>query len=229
MKAVYCLIAFIAFANAIPSADTVVPEVEEIEVAADWKQTIAQEAKDQVTALLQSGKDEGACADLAASTIKEVENAVDSQQKILDSLNTGADCHKEGQAGVDAAQKTLKSANSALTAAEKAFSDAEDAPVAVPAKSFASLKEGECDFFFGDSAYTGAKATYTSAKNELEKAKGSQKAATDALAQAKEAQKAAEEECLCAVRTTRPGRLPTRTTTRTRRPTPRASTWLVCS
>jgi len=200
MKAVYCFIAFIAFANAIPSADTVVPEVEEIEVAADWKQTVAQEAKDQITSLLQSGKDEGACADLAASTISEVENAVDAQQKILNSLNTGADCHKEGQAGVDAAHNTLEAANSALVDAEKAFSDAENAPVSVPAKPFSSLKEGECGFFFGDSAYTSAKASYTSAKNELEKARGAQKSAQDALATAQEAQKAAQQECLCDVR-----------------------------
>merc|ERR1719506_2158649 len=200
MKAVYCLIAFIAFANAIPSADTVVPEVEEIEVAADWKQTIAQEAKDQVTALLQSGKDEGACADLAASTIKEVEDAVSAQQKILNSLNTGSDCHKEGQAAVDAAQNTLESANSALTDAQKAFADAENAPVSIPAKAFSTLKEGECDFFFGDSAYTSAKETFKGAKEALEKAKGAQKAAADAVDVAKKAQEAAIQECLCDVR-----------------------------
>lgn len=32
--------------------------------------------------LIQEGKDEGACADLAAATISEVENAVNTQQQV---------------------------------------------------------------------------------------------------------------------------------------------------
>merc|ERR1712159_253893 len=193
MKTLICLAVFITIAYALPNTDSVVPEVELVEDAVDWRQTVAQEAKNQVTALLQSGKDQGACADLAASTIKEVEDAVSAQQKILNSLDTGSECHKEGQAAVDSAQSSLESANSALTDAQKAFADAENAPVSVPAKAFSTLKEGECGFFFGDSAYTSAKETFKGAKEALEKAKGTQKAAADALDVANKAWKAANQ------------------------------------
>merc|ERR1719460_273198 len=67
----------------------------------------AKEAQAAITVMLQEGKDEGACASLASATIKEVEDGVAGQQKILNALDTGASCPSEGQAGVDAAQKIL--------------------------------------------------------------------------------------------------------------------------
>lgn len=42
----------------------------------------AVDAKNTVDMLLQQGKDQGACADLASATISEVQNSVDAQQKV---------------------------------------------------------------------------------------------------------------------------------------------------
>merc|ERR1711871_1809059 len=150
--------------------------------------------------MLQEGKDEGACASLASATIKEVEDGVAGQQKILNALDTGASCPSEGQAGVDAAQNSLNSATSALSDAQKAFNDANAAPVSVGPQAFSSLQEGNCAFFFSDPAYASAKEAFKTAKDQLEKAKGAKASAETALATAKEAQKKAIRECQCDVR-----------------------------
>jgi len=201
MKLLFLSTLVVATVTALPSPDQypdgVVPETGLVDTNAFDP---AQEAQSAITVMLQEGKDEGACAALAASTVKEVEDAVNAQQEILNALDTGSDCHKEGQAGVDLAQQAVDSATSKLSDAEKAFSDAESAPVSVPAKPFTSLKEGDCAFFFGDSAYTSAKVTFENAKSELETARGAKKAADDALAKAKEEAAKAVEECQCDVR-----------------------------
>jgi len=104
-----------------------------------------KEAQDTVTNLLQSGKDAGACADLAASAVQEVEDAVSAQQKVLDSLDTGADCHTKGQSAVDAAQETLNQANKDKEDADTAAASATSADVAFAPKPLSSLTPNQCD------------------------------------------------------------------------------------
>jgi len=195
------LLALVATAVcALPSADlpdSVVPETGLVDTNAFDP---AKEAQAAITVMLQEGKDEGACASLASATIKEVEDGVAGQQKILNALDTGASCPSEGQAGVDAAQNSLNSATSALSDAQKAFNDANAAPVSVGPQAFSSLQEGNCAFFFSDPAYTSAKEAFKTAKDQLEKAKGAKASAETALATAKEAQKKAIRECQCDVR-----------------------------
>merc|ERR1740127_330688 len=117
MKTVICLAVIITITYALPNTESVVPETHFVSGVAvvpevEMLQVNAfQEAQDYVTELLQDGKDQGACADLAAATIKEVQDEVATQQKILDSLDTGADCPNKGQAAVDSAQSTLDQAN----------------------------------------------------------------------------------------------------------------------
>merc|ERR1712127_791105 len=122
----------------------------------------ATEAQNSVDMLIQEGKDEGACADLAAATISEVENAVNTQQKILGSLDTGSDCGSKGQAAVDTAQQAVTDANDAKAAADAAQSAAVDAPITFQPKNLGSLQEGQCGTFFSDPAYVKAVA----AKNQ---------------------------------------------------------------
>lgn len=119
--------------------------------------------------------------------------------QILNALDNGSDCHNQGQDSVDAAQKSLDSATSALSDANKALADANNAPVTVAAP-FSTLTEGQCGFFFSDSAYTSVKASFDTAKSEVQKAQGAKNGAVTALAAAKEDQKAAVEQCLCDVR-----------------------------
>merc|ERR1712054_570962 len=128
MLRIFSIVAFIALANALPSSDSIVPEVElQQEFTVDWRKTVAQDAQDQITLLLQEGKDDGACADLATATLKEVDDSVDALQSILNALDDGSNCPNEGQAAVDAAQSTLESATAALADAEKAFGSAKTA------------------------------------------------------------------------------------------------------
>merc|ERR1719473_862613 len=109
MMKIFALLAFVGVATALPStADDIVPEGFDASGMApptDFLEVSAfDEAKATVQSMIQAGKDQGACADLAAATVKEVEDSVDAAQKILDSLHTGSDCPNKGQGAVDAAQ-----------------------------------------------------------------------------------------------------------------------------
>merc|ERR1712178_158142 len=104
-------------------------------------------------------KDEGACADLADATIKEVVDSVDNQQKILDALDTGADCPKEGQDAVDAATADLQTANKNKQDADAALAAAKTAMVKISPKALSSLQKEDCGFVFNDPAYLSAKTT----------------------------------------------------------------------
>lgn len=194
MKTVICLAVFITIAYAVPNTDSVVPEVEMLQVDA------FQEAHDYVTELLQDGKDQGACADLAAATIKEVQNEVATQQKILDSLDTGSDCPNKGQAAVDAAQSSLDQANKDKTDAEAAAASAVNTPVSIAPKSLSGLTPGNCAPFFTDPAYVAAVAARDAAKAAAAQAAGAVPGAQAGLKAAQDAQKEAIKECQCAVR-----------------------------
>merc|ERR1711871_1560545 len=146
------------------------------------------EAKAAVASMIKAGKDEGACADLASATIKEVEDAVDSQQKALDSLDTGADCASKNQEEVDAAQGNLDQANKDKTDADAAAAAAAGADVAFSPKPLSSLTPGQCDTFFTDPAYTSTQAA------------GAVTAAEAGLKAAQEAQQEAIAECKCSAK-----------------------------
>merc|ERR1719155_145066 len=117
MIKIFTLLAFVGVATALPStADDIVPEgfdasgmdASGMAPSTDFLEVSAfDEAKATVQSMIQAGKDQGACTDLAAATVKEVEASVDAAQKILASLNTGSDCPNKGQGAVDAAQSAL--------------------------------------------------------------------------------------------------------------------------
>merc|ERR1711959_364276 len=116
MMKIFALLAFVGAATALPStADDIVPEgfdASGMAPPANFLEVSAfDEAKATVESMIQAGKDEGACADLAATTIKEVEDSVAAGQKTLEALNNGADCPNKGQGAVDAAPSALNQAN----------------------------------------------------------------------------------------------------------------------
>jgi len=190
MKSVITLSAFLTVALALP-ATTPFQEVGATTAGYD----AAADAKDTVAVLLQEGKDEGACASLADASIKEVEDSVSSAQKILDALDTGADCHKEGQAAVDQAQTALDNAKQAAADADAAAAKAASTPVKFNPVPFSSLKEGVCDTFFSDPHYLQAKQEAKAAKDAATKAAGAVTAAETALTAAKKAQEEAVAKC----------------------------------
>merc|ERR1712224_388262 len=145
----------------------------------------SEQAQATITELLQAGKDEGACADLAAATIKEVEDSVDNQQKILNALDTGADCPKEGQDTVDSANAGLQQAQKNKEDADAAWVAAKTAMVKLGPKTLSSLSPGDCGFVFNDPAYTSAKST---AETTAVAAGGAVTSAQQAVVDAQEAQ-----------------------------------------
>jgi hypothetical protein len=190
------LLALVATAYALPSPDMTVPETELVSNLFDP----IKEAQDTVTNLLQSGKDAGACADLAASAVQEVEDAVSAQQKVLASLDTGADCHTKGQSAVDAAQETLTQANKDKEDADTAAASATSADVAFAPKPLSSLTPNQCDQFFSDPAYTAAVAAKEAATGSATKAEGAVTAAQSGLKAAQDAQAEAIKECQCSAK-----------------------------
>lgn len=195
MVKIFALFAILAFAAAIPS-DQVSPEDDLVQVGV----TAAEDAKATVDALMKSGKDQGACADLAASTIKEVNDSVDAQQKILDSLDTGADCGKQGQGPVDAANQAITDAQKAKSDADSGLASAHSAPVQFAAVPLDNLSEGQCSVFFDDVAYTAAKQTLDAAQKAADEAAGAVTAAQSALTAAQDEQAKAIENCRCAAK-----------------------------
>merc|ERR1712078_650622 len=182
MMKIFALLAFVGVATALPStADDIVPEGFDASGMApptDFLEVSAfDEAKATVESMIQAGKDEGACADLAAATVKEVEDSVDAAQKTLDSLNTGSDCPNKGQEAADAAASAAASAS-----------------VNFGSMPLSSLTEGQCGVFFNSAAYTSAVATKESTANAATQAAASVTAAEAGL---KEAQQDAIKECQC--------------------------------
>merc|ERR1711988_1529839 len=192
------MLAFAALATALPSADEVVPEMELMQATATM--SAHAEAKATVESMIQAGKDEGACADLAAASIKEVEDAVDSNQKILDGLDTGADCPNKGQSAVDAAQSALDNAQNEKQSADAAAAAAASASVDFGSVPLSSLTPGQCDVFFNGAAYTSAVATKESTANAAIQAGAAVTAAEAGLKAAQEAQQDAIAECQCAAK-----------------------------
>jgi len=178
--------------TALPNADEVVPEVVEYDAH--------KEAQAEITLLLQSGKDEGACKNLAESTLKEITASVDTAQKAVDSVGTGARCVTEGHEAVEAAETALRNAKKARDDAAKALSKAQGQSVQIAPVPLDAIGEEKCQYAFTDSAYTKAKADVDGAANALEKAKGGVTAAEGALDAAQDAQKAAIKSCQCGVR-----------------------------
>merc|ERR1719305_1947537 len=99
-------IAFVACALAAPP--TTVPQDMMLQQTAK----AAEEARATITTMLQAGSSDDACAELATTTITEVEDAVEAQQEILNHYveNDGTACLEEGKSAVDAAQAALDEA-----------------------------------------------------------------------------------------------------------------------
>merc|ERR1719440_2682146 len=178
--------------TALPNADEVVPEVVEYHAH--------KEAQAEIALLLQSGKDEGPCKNLAESTLKEITASVDTAQEAVDSVGTGARCVTEGHEAVEAAETALRNAKKARDDAAKALSKAQGQSVQIAPVPLDQIGDNKCSYAFTDSAYTKAKSDVDGATNSLQQSKGAVTAAEGALDAAQDAQKAAIKSCQCGVR-----------------------------
>ena len=131
--------------------------------------TSYEQASNEVTVpctiLLQSGKDESACHDLAKTLVDELTSSAEQSNKVPGALDDGSPCPNKGQDAVTAAQNNRDNAAKAASNSDaaEAASEAADVSLNFGTLSFSTLNEGECGQFWKDESYVAAKATHESA------------------------------------------------------------------
>merc|ERR1711998_35387 len=192
MRAIVIVAVLALAVNAIPSSD-VVPETELFDESADDY----AKAKATVQSLLEAGKNDKACRDLATSSKKAIEDDVKADQKILDALPDGSDCAKKGQALVTSTKAEADKAAKAEKDAKAAHDKASKANVDFGSIPYNQLTPGQCGTFFNHASYTKAKAAQDAAKKKYDTAKGSHDAAKQAFADATASAANQKSRCLC--------------------------------
>merc|ERR1711881_8441 len=163
---ILCLSLAIIYASAAP-LDTVVPEEALYAQDDDFA-----EANDKIAEMQAAGASDKECRELTEKTKTDIITVVKNNQKIIDSLTTGQECHSRGQAEVNVATESLLKAKTTLTETTTTLTKAEQYSVDFGSRTFSSLKKGECSTFFTHSSYTTAKANYEAAKTAKTKATG---------------------------------------------------------
>merc|ERR1711988_1822455 len=102
------------------SAPEVVPEVEMTEVEMDAS---FEDAKASVNELLQAGKDDKACRNLAKTTAVEVNDSVAAAQKVIAKMPNGNQCNNEGAHLINKAEKDAQNKVNAARSAKIIFGD----------------------------------------------------------------------------------------------------------
>jgi len=162
--------------------------------------TSYEQASNEVTVLLQSGKDESACHDLAKTLVDDLTSSVEQSNKVLGALDDGSSCPNKGQDAVTAAQNNRDNAAKAASDAAEAASEAADASVDFGTFSFSTLNEGECGQFWKDESYVSAKAAHESAAKAQIEADAKATATAAALDEATAAALISVKACQCNVR-----------------------------
>merc|ERR1719174_1999609 len=182
--------------------EEVVPEFEFVadddgSVADDFLVQSYNQAKE---ALAKNG--EGACKKLADDTENAVKSNVDAEQKIINAMDNGSDCHKSGDHLITAAENKLKQAKTDEQKAKVAKENAEGQKISLGSLSFKQLESihsnGKCnkDIIMG-SDYKGAVATVKAKRNAHTSAKGAITAAKGDVEDAKKEAKKLVNKCMC--------------------------------
>jgi len=159
-----------------------------------------QQASTEINMLLQQGKDQSACADLAKTLVDEVTASVKLSNKLLADLDDGSSCPSEGQEAVKAAQRNKDAADKAAREAATAASKASGAEIDFGAYSLSSLTEDKCGQFWENKAYKSAKAAAAAADSAKTTADAKAKAAAGVLDDETKAAAEAVKACQCQVR-----------------------------
>merc|ERR1719174_1233492 len=151
-------------------------------------------------ALAKNG--EAGCKKLADDTEKAVRDAVEAEQKLINAMDNGGDCHTTGDSLVTAAENKLKQAQTAEQTAKKAKEKAEGQNISLGSRSFKQLEsilsKGKCnkDIIMG-SDYAGAVATVKAKRNAHTSAKGAITAAKGDVEDAKKEAATLANTCMC--------------------------------
>jgi len=168
-------------------------------VGASTDEEHAANALATVKLMKTQGLDNNSCLDLANGSLKDVNDEVSTNNKLLGALNTGYECSAKGQKEVAAAQKSLDDAKATAKSVNSAVDKASAAiPVIVmPSISVLVSMGGSCDSVYKSDAYTNAAAaviTTTAAKVTADAAVVSY---TNALKAAQDAANLAASQCRC--------------------------------
>merc|ERR1711959_164084 len=129
----------------------------------------------------------------------EVTDVVKTQQKILDGLDKGTNCHKAGLSALNAAKSRQNRANDNLRKQTRELAAAASAQVDMPKFVFNSLRENQCGQFFRSIAYVSAKGRFDRETREKRHAEGEVSQAKKAVRDADAAHKRAVLSCRCRV------------------------------
>merc|ERR1711966_94230 len=187
--------------TAIPTSDNV-PEADNVpeDALVQYVSNTASDyehARKNVQSLMQTGKTDKECRDLATASKKAIKDDVKADQKILDALPTGDSCKNEGQSLVTSTQNILTQAKNDHDNAEKKLKKAKAANVDFGTVPYNQLTPGQCGTFFNHANYKKAVAAQTKAQADLDKAKGTMQAAQTANDNAVAAAGRGKMECLC--------------------------------
>jgi len=186
-------IAFCAAVVVALPADNVVPETPE----ASLMEASYADAKDTITALLQQGKDDSACRDMAKATADEVKAAVAAQQKALAAMPNGDECDDEGQGLIDKANQDKMDADKAKNDAQTALTAARKDKFNFGDFAYEDLTEGQCGTFFNSGVWKNAKSKVNAAQSTYNTKAAEATAAAKAVETAKEEAKRLVQECKC--------------------------------
>ena len=160
-------------------------------------------AHETIKLMKSQGADANACNDLAQSSIKDVNNAFDSNQAQLNALSTGSECspNAERDSGVAAAQKVVDDTTAAQTTAQANLDAAKNVvpQIQTPSVYALSLNSGKtCDWAYSTS-YQTANAAMTDAQTTLTKSTAAVTASQASLANTKATSARQAKACQCNV------------------------------
>lgn len=203
MRTFIVILATIALATALPSAeDDVVPEELLVQTVAEESYDAHAEAKRELEFLqTQEGRSDKACKDLANGTLREINTSINTQQRMLDRLYRGQNCHKEGRKAWDESKKRLTHAKNRLRDAVKRLNQSRNRRVDFGRYTFSGLREGNCGVFWQDRNYRSAKSLYERHVREERQRRGEERAATQSERKFRDAHHRAVKRCRCNVRT----------------------------
>merc|ERR1711966_161837 len=122
------------------------------------------DAQQSIDALLQEGKKDSACRNLATGTKKEITDGQRNTQRLVNRMDVGKNCHTAGLGAYNAAKSRETSARNQYHSANNACNRAKGARVQVGAKSLSQFKVG-CAAFLNDGRYIAAKRHMTNTCN----------------------------------------------------------------
>jgi len=191
MRAISLLAVVVAVA-AIPHNEFV-PE----DTLVQYDTTDYENAKAHIQTLMESGKSDKECRDLATASKKAIEDDNAADQKILDALPDGSNCKNEGQGLANTNKAALAQASQAESDAKKKLDKAKAVNVDFGSMPYNTLTPGQCGVFFNHANYKAAKNALDAAQKAHDKAKGAKVAALKAYDDSVAAAAKAKAECLC--------------------------------